>query len=344
MKNIKLYTRHIIEFSIIGLIALFLFANCEVAIYNHAPEDMGLLEGVIPPLPTEEEFEEYLNSGPNWESNLAQAKQKALEQVQAQDYTNLESPVTWKFLWIRCNNVEHDGTTYTLSDAQKRYFEMIAENFKQTIDETLNGNMLVENEIVDIDRIIEVEQQPHDITGSCVIVEKYDIEDYLGGIELFGKYDSMMCTSAIPIELVNAGGYKTSGVETGLCYAYLTAPSNDEINDETYNEFYNKYYNLAAIHEFIHQLEGFEDVIGIPEIPNPDESEKFNYQEDSLLEWWPFYKDILQGKVLYEGKYIGVFPRMFKFSPRNLYNRQGMPDSLPEKAEESEPASWRPEE
>lgn len=249
----------------------------------------------------------------------------AREQAITQDYTPLASPAIFKILLIGYTNVSYGGVTYSMIEAQRKYVDSVANNFKASVEKASGYNVTITIDVKFSDSLLNIPT----ITSpdELIYIDQEYITDDLQRYGVDDQYDSVLTTSAMPDSLAILG-VKTAGVDNHFGYSYFTLGNPTDIPDMSEP---TALATLVAIHEWLHQLEGYRDLLGIdfPDIHaylgannDPEYANYEKYLPDTVGDWWYFYRDVLAGKVLYKGqKYIGMFPSMWYVTPRSLDKR-----------------------
>ncbi len=250
---------------------------------------------------------------------------RAREQAIAQDYTPLANPAPFKILLIGYTNVSYGDVTYSMTEAQKKYLNSIAGNFKDSVEKAADYNVTIMIDVELCDSLLNIPT----ITSpdELIYIHQEYINDDLQRYGADDQYDSVLTTSAMPDSLAILG-IKTAGVDNNFGYSYFVLGNPTDIPNTSEP---TALATLIAIHEWLHQLEGYRELLKIdfPDIhaylganADPEYINYEKYSPDTVGDWWYFYRDVLGGKILYKNqKYIGMFPLMWCVTPRSLDKR-----------------------
>ncbi|MBM5598049.1 hypothetical protein D8Y16_13070 [Listeria seeligeri] len=245
------------------------------------------------------------------------AIKKLTEQVLNEDHTPLSEKVTWKFKWIIFTDVtfNQEGVApehKTLTKDDELYSKVIEEDFKQTLEEA-NPNINVEIDLEFYRTPIQVDTSNNDF-----ILHESQIATILEERVEYGAYDSIFVFSESPggggatkanyySDITRGAGYCSIGFSNRYTNNYPEHSTNRTV----------EYSAEIALHEFCHQMEmaGLIDTY-----PNVHGSTSYGYENDPQAGWTQFYLDFLTGKVKdpNTGKLIGVYPEMWRLTPRYL--------------------------
>lgn len=246
--------------------------------------------------------------------NANQARQmmkEAKEQAENQDYTPLAAPAKHKILWLGFNKIRYNGGLYTMNSAQQTIFRNAAAIFKNNAETYSNNNVQIENTIHFVNDELALEDVG---ANGRVTVRPEHIQSILNEIAPVGTYDSIMVTAAVG-KLPCYLGVTLSNYACNYGYAFF--PIDHTAIDAS---IINEKIAEIAMHEWIHVLDGIFTSMGI-DFPYADwagpTSEKPEYYEYYNGELPLFYEDVLKGNVDYEGKKIGMFPKMWNITPRS---------------------------
>jgi len=272
--------------------------------------------------PVGETIEEYFSR--DW-NVLQNAKIQAL----AEDRTPLSTPAVQKILFVACTNTSLSGTSYVMDEMQKQFFKDVAKNYKEVVELWSNHNVVMETDLLFIDREVIVPVQNPTWVTQATIQADLDIHAPIG------KYDGVLVTAARTLPNTHLG-VKTAGYENlyGYSWFQLCIPSGGSA-PPTSNQYTMPAANEApflstdiAVHEWMHQLEFLGGLLnytfpathayaGPPEFP-----EYIKYPGDPVWDFAAYYRDYVSGNVPYTSggvtRKIGMFPLMWVITPRFL--------------------------
>lgn len=234
----------------------------------------------------------------------------AKNQIIEEDYTPLKDPVTYKVLWIGFNNVHYENKNYNMNATLRKRFEDGATIYKFHTEDASNNNIKIESTFHYEDKVLNLSSKGERKQS----ISPDEINYLLKEIAPRGKYDAIMVTAAIG----------EANAHLGLSYSYLNysfMPIDHRVlTDEKEVKSPEQIVGEIYIHEWLHSLERtFSDVyksidLEYPGTHWPIEREEFHkYSGPNLL---TYYKKVLSGKLEYKGRHIGIFPYMWKLSPR----------------------------
>ncbi|MBC1332082.1 immunoglobulin-like domain-containing protein [Listeria booriae] len=239
------------------------------------------------------------------------------EQVEKEDHTPLQEKVTWKFKWLVFTDVTFNQENATpehrtLDSNDQRYAKVVADDFKKSL-EAANPNILV-----DID--LEMYTTPIQVTTSNndFILHESQIADVLAAKVPYGAYDSIFALS----DSLGGGGVTKatyySDITRGAAYSGIGL-SKLHVNNypEHSTDRTIEYSTDIALHEFCHQMQMAGLIDSYPDVHG---STTYGYTNDPKNGWMKFYTDYLTGNVKdpKTGKLIGVYPEMWRLTPRYL--------------------------
>ncbi|MBC2167464.1 hypothetical protein HCB26_12860 [Listeria booriae] len=242
---------------------------------------------------------------------------KIAKQVENEDHTPLASKVTWKFKWLVFTDVTFNQENATpehrtLDKNDQLYAKVVADDFKKSL-EAANPNILV-----DID--LEIYTTPIQVTtaNNDFILHESQIAGVLEAKVPYGAYDSIFALS----DSLGGGGVTKatyySDITRGAAYSGVGL-SKLYVNNYPAHSTDRKieYSTDIALHEFCHQMQMAGLIDSYPDVHG---STTYGYTNDPKNGWMQFYLDYLTGNVKdpTSGKLIGVYPEMWRLTPRYL--------------------------
>ncbi|OJG98325.1 MucBP domain-containing protein [Enterococcus termitis] len=301
----------------IGMIVANSFYGNEVkAETANQVSSQTILDDTISPLPSKKSSD--LRTLDKYQQEIIEeAKEISTNQQIEQNYDLPVSKINYKILFISLENI----TATDLETGKTTYYVMTSEEkqiVKQTVRETenyLNKNIPNVNFTIDL---VSVNQNFHSTTPYKVISghqlwhENAQFKDYLKRNVAHGAYDAIVTG--------NSGTSSGGGFTVGS-YGFLQGASYLNVGITLRVDTTPIYSSMIFLHELCHVLTGFPIDT---DKGNVHKAVDYGYRYSEKLEWSPFYKDLLTGKLKdtakvnpkTTGKYIGIFPRTWQLTPR----------------------------
>ena len=256
---------------------------------------------------------------------IENVKAKAL----AKDRTRLSSPAEHKLLFVGCTNLSYGTESFIMDEQQKQFFRDVVANFKEVVELYADYNIVIQPEIIFIDRHITLSGSPTEVSQALIQSE----------LDLYapvGVYDAVLVSGSTDHPAIHLG-VKTAGYENsyGYCWFKLLAPTGNATPPASFP------YTMPtasqapflstniAIHEWGHMFEFLEGLLDIPFPPvHAYQGSPYGftgyiqYPNDPVWDYAVYYRDWLSGNVSYTSggntQKIGMFPEMWKLTARYL--------------------------
>ena len=269
-------------------------------------------------------FEEYLKM--DW-SFLDDARAQAI----AENRDAISPTPRQRLLFIACTNVTIGTGTHTMDDTQRQFFRDVVTNFVEVVEYWSNGNVIIEADMLFIERLVVVENTSPTFVSQNLIQAELNLHAPIG------SYDGVLVTAARTMPNNVHLGVKTAGYENLLGYGWfkLLMPTGNQTPPTTVPYVMPKadeppfLSTNVAVHEWLHMLEFKERFLDYT-FPNVHGYQNMlgygNYPGDPVWDYAVFYQDIISGNVQYTPpggtlSRIGMFPLMWRITPRLLNSR-----------------------
>ena len=243
----------------------------------------------------------------------------AAQQAINRDRTPVE-PTEWRFLWLAYTNIQVEGNsnTFTLGNAERERLQVVADEFQQTVESAV-PYISIHNSVMFMEDLLIIPREPHTMIGNSFAISRQLIQDDLDRLNVLGNYDIVL-TVTPEGGVFFTGGFAATSIQFGFGYGGLSLGVRPIRADGMIWE------TRVAIHEWLHMLEGvyrnnFLPGVRFPAVHGylnqPQYADYGTWGYDARTGNWPYYQQILQGRLLFQGREeIGMFPQMWQLTPR----------------------------
>ena len=267
---------------------------------------------------------------------------EAVEQYYAEDYTPLDEPVKYSVLWLGFTHVTYGELDFRMTDFDREYLQAVVLNYEKSVEAISNHNVDITVDFHFVDDVMPLTKDDRDdwlyLAQETVqpVIDRYlndTIDTVLTTVQTAGEENRSRNASKEGYGVHDVIlGLKTAGIEDELGYSTFNlmtpAAGTYPLADP---EIPSLYATAVAVHEWMHQLEHLEKVLGV-EYPDthaymgPESFPGYQKYIADLndYDFFEFYKLVLQGKLPYTGngevKLVGMYPKMWPLIKRNVFN------------------------
>jgi len=277
------------------------------------------------------------------ESDIERMLREAAEQYAAEDYTRLSEPVKYYVLWIGFTHVTFGDLDFQMTDFDREYLEDVALNYEKTVESIADHNVDITVYLHFVDDAVPLTQWPGE---EWLYLDKATADPYIERLSEGIEIDTVLTTvqtAGDENRVRNEGregygvhdvilGLKTDGIDTPLGYSTfnLVTPAEGTYPLED-PEIPSLYATAVATHEWMHQLEYLEVLLGVeyPDTHAYAGPESFPGYEKYVADlndydFFEFYRLVLSGRCPYTGggevKHVGMYPKMWPLIKRSVFN------------------------
>lgn len=277
------------------------------------------------------------------DSGIERMIREAVEQYNAEDYTRLSEPVKYYVLWIGFTHVTFGDLDYQMTDFDREYLEAVTLNYEKTVEKIADHNVDITVYLHFVDDAVPLTQWPGE---EWLYLDKATADPYIERLSEGIEIDTVLTTvqtAGDENRVRNEGregygvhdvilGLKTDGIDTPLGYSTfnLVTPAEGTYPLED-PEIPSLYATAVATHEWMHQLEYLEVLLGVeyPDTHAYAGPESFPGYEKYVADlngydFFEFYRLVLSGRCPYTGggevKHVGMYPKMWPLIKRSVFN------------------------
>ncbi|MBO4323841.1 MAG: RICIN domain-containing protein [Lachnospiraceae bacterium] len=277
------------------------------------------------------------------DSHIEKMIREAVEQYNKEDYTPLDEPVKYYVLWLGFTHVTFGDLDFQMTDFDRDYLEAVTLNYEKSVESISNHNVDITVYFHLIDDTVPLTQAAG---ADWLYLDMQTVMPYITHYMEGREIDTVLTTVQTAGEenrARNEGkdgygvhdvmlGLKTDGIESPLGYSTFNlvtpAAGTYPLADP---EIPSLYATAVAVHEWMHQLEYLETLLGV-EYPDthaymgPESYPGYEKYTADLndYDFFEFYKLVLTGKCPYTGngsvKHVGMYPKMWPLIKRNVFN------------------------
>ncbi|MCR4886465.1 MAG: hypothetical protein K5919_06075 [Clostridiales bacterium] len=278
----------------------------------------------------------------NTEGLIREARAQAL----ARERTPLNPPVRYRMLWLGFTHVTYGDLDFRMNTFHEMYLRAVALNFETYVEKVTNHSIDIQIDLYFIPDVTKLTRAEGDewlyLDWKAALpairrmeenkwkTEQKRYDTVITAVETAGE-DNWRRNKDKPGYGINyvMGGVELRGIESDL--GYSTFDLNEPF-DGTYPlmdpEIPSLYGTAVAVHEWLHQMDGMGELLGI-EYPVTHAylatGEYPKYQDyvcgKNNYDYFEFYEQVLQGTVpcTDRGKvtYVGMYPKMWKLILRD---------------------------
>ena len=277
------------------------------------------------------------------DSGIERMIREAVEQYNAEDYTRLSEPVKYYVLWIGFTHVTFGELDFRMTDFDREYLEAVTLNYEKTVEKIADHNVDITVYLHFVDDPVPLTQYPGE---TWLYLDMETAMPYISRFAEDVEVDTVLTTvqtAGDENRVRNEGregygvhdvilGLKTDGIDTPLGYSTfnLVTPAEGTYPLED-PEIPSLYATAVATHEWMHQLEYLEVLLGVeyPDTHAYAGPESFPGYEKYIADlndydFFEFYRLVLSGRCPYTGdgevKHVGMYPKMWPLIKRSVFN------------------------